>query len=181
VTYLERIDHRIHSAAGVRCCGGTDPRGHGLSATIPTAPEAAVLIGGLRGEWDRGRRTLVEGKIERRAGGPLVERPQLMSKSGSAMPGQSGSRSKCRGRSLAGAGTASTPIIMRAKGQPNVSTRDINWFGGGQSGRARAIFLDRPSAADSEPFRTPVPIESVHRFRRFRTPVEETLVAAGAR
>ena len=35
--------------------------------------------------------------------------------------------------------------------------------------------------ADSEPFRTPVPIESVHRFRRFRTPVEETLLAAGAR
>jgi hypothetical protein len=112
--YLEWIDHLIHSAAGVRCCGGTDPLGHGLSATIPAAPEAAVLIGGLGGEWDRGRRTLVEGKIERRAGGPLVERPQLMSKSGSAMPGQSGSRSKCRGRSLAGAGTASAPIIMRA-------------------------------------------------------------------
>src|ERR1017187_6747599 len=35
--------------------------------------------------------------------------------------------------------------------------------------------------ADSEPFRTPVPIESVHRFRRFRTPVEETLLAAGGR
>jgi hypothetical protein len=35
--------------------------------------------------------------------------------------------------------------------------------------------------ADSEPFRTPVPIESVHRFRRFRTPGEETLLAAGAR
>ena len=31
--------------------------------------------------------------------------------------------------------------------------------------------------ADSEPFRTPVPIESVHRFRRFRTPAEEKLVA----
>jgi len=37
------------------------------------------------------------------------------------------------------------------------------------------------SSADSEPFRTPVPIESVHRFRRFRTPAEEKLVAAGAR
>jgi hypothetical protein len=39
----------------------------------------------------------------------------------------------------------------------------------------------REVTADSEPFRTPVPIESVHRFRRFRTPAEETLLAAGAR
>ncbi len=35
--------------------------------------------------------------------------------------------------------------------------------------------------ANSEPFRTPVPIESVHRFRRFHTLAEEKLVAAGAR
>jgi hypothetical protein len=41
--------------------------------------------------------------------------------------------------------------------------------------------LDNALIADSEPFRTPVPIESVHRFRRFRTPAEETLLAAGAR
>ena len=34
---------------------------------------------------------------------------------------------------------------------------------------------------NSEPFRTPVPIESVHRFRRFHTLAEEKLVAAGAR
>ena len=33
--------------------------------------------------------------------------------------------------------------------------------------------------ADSEPFRTPVPIESVHRFRRFRTPGEELAPGAG--
>jgi hypothetical protein len=49
--------------------------------------------------------------------------------------------------------------------------------------RLRALDVARSDRliADSEPFRTPVPIESVHRFRRFRTPVEETLVAAGAR
>ena len=41
--------------------------------------------------------------------------------------------------------------------------------------------LRASASADSEPFRTPVPIESVHRFRRFRTPAEEKLVAAGAR
>src|ERR1039458_3112910 len=34
------------------------------------------------------------------------------------------------------------------KGPPNVSTRDVNWFGGGQSGRARAILLDRPSSSE---------------------------------
>src|ERR1039458_8547845 len=35
-----------------------------------------------------------------------------------------------------------------SKGPPNVSTRDVNWFGGGQSGRARAILLDRPSSSE---------------------------------
>ncbi|MGP8223643.1 MAG: J domain-containing protein, partial [Acidimicrobiales bacterium] len=39
----------------------------------------------------------------------------------------------------------------------------------------------RTRVANSEPVRTPVPIESVHRFRRFRTLAEEKLVAAGAR
>jgi hypothetical protein len=52
-------------------------------------------------------------------------------------------------------------------------------------GRLEEIYRSRAGgsveAADSEPFRTPVPIESVHRFRRFRTPAEEKLVAAGAR
>ena len=41
--------------------------------------------------------------------------------------------------------------------------------------------LLRSRSADSERIRTPVPSESVQRFRRFRTPREELATHAGAR
>jgi hypothetical protein len=63
----------------------------------------------------------------------------------------------------------------------NVGTAELLAHAQAHAGRLVESGAPPSGLADSEPFRTPVPIESVHRFRRFRTPGEETLVAAGAR
>ena len=69
------------------------------------------------------------------------------------------------------AGVASTGLRSESARRPRAVGGDL---GCGRPSRKAWI-------ADSEPFRTPVPIESVHRFRRFRTPGEELATHAGVR